>query len=67
MATCVFCPEPLDLDDESNYREVKSWVTGPKLDGPVLREQTGYVAHKKCIEALMHGQAPDQPVLFEEE
>lgn len=67
MASCAFCPEPLDADDVTVYHEVKSWVTGPKLDGPVLREQTGVLAHKSCIENLMHGQAPDQPVLFDEE
>lgn len=50
-----------ELDDpDLTYREVTSWVTGPKLQHPVLREQTGRRAHKKCIEKLINGQAPDQ-------
>lgn len=64
---CVFCHQPVDLDDSENYREVLSWVNGPKLDGPVLREQTGRVAHKKCVDNMVHGQAADQPELFSEE
>jgi len=67
MASCALCSESLDADDTTIYHEVKSWVTGPKLDGPVLRERTGSLAHKSCIANLMHGQAPDQPVLFEDE
>jgi len=66
MSRCAFCPEPLDADDTTIYHEVKSWVTGPKLDGPVLREQTGQLAHKSCIQALIAGQAPDQPLLFDD-
>lgn len=62
---CAFCEKQVDLDNTDNYREVTSWVTGPKLDGPVLREQTGRVAHQKCVDNLVHGQAPDQPELFD--
>jgi len=57
---CVFCNHPVDPDDPENYHEAKSWVTGPKLDHPVLRERTGRVAHKTCVEKLVDGQAPDQ-------
>lgn len=64
---CFFCKKDVDLDDEETFREVKSWVNGPKLDGPVLREQTGAVAHPNCIELILHGQSPDQPFLFDEE
>lgn len=50
-----------DLDDpDAIYREVRSWVTGPKLQGPVLREQTGRIAHASCIRKLIDGEAPDQ-------
>lgn len=66
MNTCAFCPEPVSDDDQDAYREVVSWVHGPKLDGPKLREQTGRVAHKHCIDNLVAGQAPDQPELFED-
>lgn len=61
---CAFCPDTLDLDDPDIYREVRSWVHGPKLDGPKLREQTGRVAHKKCINKIVAGQSPDQEPLI---
>lgn len=61
---CSFCEEAVDRNDPDTYHEVKSWVNGPKLDGPKLREQTGRVAHKRCIELQVAGQAPDQPELF---
>lgn len=67
MATCTFCEQPVDENDKDTYREVSSWVSGPKLDGPKLREQTGRVAHKHCVENLAHGQAPDQPLLITDE
>jgi hypothetical protein len=67
MMQCAFCPEQVDETNPENYHEVTSWVSGPKLDGPKLREQSGRVAHKKCIDNLVHGQAADQPELFEEE
>lgn len=57
---CTFCPDPVDETGEDVYREARSWVTGPKLDHPVLREQTGRVAHGDCIRKLIQGQAPDQ-------
>lgn len=61
---CFFCEIHVDLDNDENYREVMSWVNGPKLDGPVLRQQSGRVAHKKCIDNIVAGQAADQPELF---
>jgi hypothetical protein len=67
MRQCAFdCGQPVDTDDEDNYVEVTSWVNGPKLDGPKLRQQTGRVAHKTCVDKVVHGQAPDQPDLFDE-
>ncbi len=58
------CGNPItakQLDDpDALYREVTSWVHGPKLQGPVLREQTGRLAHKDCIEKLINGESPDQ-------
>jgi hypothetical protein len=67
MALCHFCKKDVDLDDEELFRQVTSWVNGPKLDGPVLREQTGAFAHHYCIEMLIHGQAPDQEGLFSDD
>lgn len=67
MKRCWFCLEMVTLDDPDTYRQVTSWVNGPKLDGPVMREQSGLVAHKKCVDNLVNGQAPDQPGLFDEE
>lgn len=61
---CAFCPREIDPDGEDIYREVQSWVHGPKLDGPVLREQTGRIAHGDCIRKLIEGQAPDQEMLI---
>ena len=63
MANCAFCNQAVNLDDPETYHQVVSWVHGPKLDGPVLREQTGLLAHKDCIQNQIAGQAPDQPEL----
>lgn len=66
-SVCPFCEQginPTELDDpEVVYREVTSWVHGPKLQGPVLRTQTGRLAHEKCIKKLIEGQSPDQESL----
>jgi hypothetical protein len=66
VKSCAFCFQPVDQDDTDNYHEVASWVNGPKLDGPKLRQQTGAVAHKSCVDKLVQGQAPDQEGLFDE-
>lgn len=67
MQSCSLCEEdltPAELDNpEAVYRQVTSWVHGPKLQGPVLREQTGLLAHKACIQKLIDGQAVDQDKL----
>jgi hypothetical protein len=67
MRPCDFCDQPVDTDDTDNYVQVTSWVSGPKLDGPKLRLQTGRVAHKDCVDRVVAGQAPgdEQPDLFE--
>lgn len=61
---CTLCFQeltPEELDDPTLvYRQVMSWVTGPKQDSPVLREKTGNIAHKTCIHKLVNGQSPDQ-------
>jgi len=61
---CAFCHGDITADELDNpdliYREVASWVTGPKLQSPVLREQTGRVAHVKCVHKVLEGVAPDQ-------
>lgn len=67
MGKCEFCPESVDADDAETYHQVVSWVNGPKLDGPKLREQSGLLAHRKCIDHLVAGQAADQPELFPDE
>lgn len=61
---CSFCFDPVDPDNPDTYREVVSWVHGPKLDGPVLRGQTGNMAHKECIDKIKAGQTPDQEPLL---
>lgn len=63
---CEFCKKPVDENAPYTYREVKSWVTGPKLDGPVLRRQTGKLAHGECIKKQILGQAPDQEPIVPE-
>lgn len=64
---CPMCWKEFDLNELDNpeliYREVVSWVTGPKLQSPVLRGQTGRIAHKTCIDKLLEGQSPDQEAL----
>ena len=64
---CAFCTRAItaaELDDpDATYREVRSWVTGPKSQSPVLREQTGYIAHVSCVMNQVAGQAADQETL----
>jgi hypothetical protein len=64
---CTFCHElftPEELDDpDATYIEVSSWVTGPKLQSPVLRSHTGKRAHKDCVLKQIDGEAPDQEPL----
>ena len=61
---CPMCGEALTAeqkdDPEAIYREVVSWVTGPKLQSPVLRGQTGRIAHAACVRKCVEGQAADQ-------
>jgi hypothetical protein len=64
---CPMCwkdltPEIKD-DPDAIYHEVVSWVTGPKLQSPVLRGQTGRIAHKTCIDKVLNGQSPDQEAI----
>lgn len=60
-ALCFQAITPAQYDDpDAIYREVSSWVTGPKLQSPVLRAPTGKIAHKKCIKKILDGEAPDQ-------
>lgn len=61
---CAFCGDAINKDDPDTYREVASWVHGPKLDSPVLRRQTGWFAHKDCVKKVLDGQAPDQEPIF---
>lgn len=60
-ALCLkeFMPEELD-DPNAIHVHVESWVSGPKLQSPVLRRQTGKRAHTTCIHKIMDGEAPDQ-------
>ena len=64
---CHFCKERIsgqDLDDpDAIYKEVTSWVTGPKLQSPTLREHTGRIAHATCVKKMLDGEAPDQVAL----
>lgn len=64
---CVFCGGPVDQDGDDTYHEVTSWVSGPKLQSPKLRTQTGRLAHGECVQKLIAGQAPDQESLGLEE
>jgi hypothetical protein len=62
---CEFCGDPVDMDDPDVQRQVTSWVHGPKLDSPVLREQTGKVAHNECVQMVVNGVAPGTEPLFD--
>jgi hypothetical protein len=61
---CALCTGELSETERDNpdltYTHVESWVTGPKLQGPVLRRQTGKKAHACCIRKVIDGEAPDQ-------
>jgi hypothetical protein len=64
---CAFCNEVFtseELNDpDATYIEVSSWVTGPKLQSPVLRAHTGKRAHTLCVQKQIDGEAPDQEAL----
>lgn len=64
---CYFCGDECSREDETTYFQVTSWVHGKKLDSPTMREQTGNIAHRKCILKVEAGQAPDQPELLNED
>ena len=64
---CAFCGGPCNPYDESTYKEVAGWVHGKKSDSMTLRDDTGRVAHEKCVLKAKQGQAPDQPDLFGED
>lgn len=61
---CPMCFEDITSaqkdDPDAIYHEVVSWVTGPKLQSPVLRGHTGRLAHTSCIKKTLDGQSPDQ-------
>lgn len=61
---CHFCKEYVDPEDDETYREVTSWVHGPKRDGGILREQTGRMAHAECVHKIRVGVAPETEPLF---
>jgi hypothetical protein len=63
--TCPFCGNPVQPDDLDTWKEVSSWVGGPKKDSSTLRKDTGRYAHGACIHKLKLGQAPDQEDIFE--
>ena len=62
-SSCSFCGRTVEAGDVDTFREVISWVHGPKLDSPVLRTQTGQLACRTCIDRLKEGQAPDQETI----
>lgn len=61
---CAFCDGPVNPHDVGVFHEIRAWVSGPKSDGAVLRENTGRHAHYACVEKAKKGVAPDQPELF---
>jgi hypothetical protein len=54
-----------DEQFDEAYREMTSWVHGPKRDGSTFRNYTGRMAHKECVERAAAGIAPDQKSLFD--
>lgn len=64
MEDCMFCHEPANPDNPDTYHEVTEFVHGEKKHGAVLRDYTGRIAHKDCVDKLKQGQAVDQPPLF---
>lgn len=67
VKACAFCGKSVNLDDPKIYNEITAWVHGEKSDGATLREKTGRFAHDECVQLVKAGQAPDQPMLFEDE
>jgi hypothetical protein len=62
-STCTYCGRGVNPDDESTFKEIRSWVYGVKKDSAVLRTYTGRQACSDCISNLRSGIAPDQPNL----
>jgi hypothetical protein len=62
-STCTHCGRGINPDDESTFKEIRSWVYGAKKDSAVLRTYTGRQACSDCISNLRSGIAPDQPNL----
>lgn len=60
---CSFCGASVE-EDVANL-EYTVWVSGPKKDGGKLREPTGKCACPTCMTALIAGQPPGQPSLFD--
>lgn len=61
--TCPFCSTAISRDG-TEFKEIRVWVSGPKSDGAVLREETGRYAHKECVDKVRQGQSPNQPTFF---
>jgi len=64
VTTCPMCLKGFSgeelKDPDRTYFEVTSWVTGPKKQSPVMRQASGRVAHRSCIEKILDNVAPDQ-------
>lgn len=60
---CALCDRDIDLNDHTNWKEVRGFVGGPKKDSMALREDTGNVAHDNCVKAAKAGQLPAQATL----
>jgi hypothetical protein len=64
IVQCAECYLPISAseleDPDAIYIETAAWVTGPKLQSPVLRVHTGRKAHRTCILKRIDGEAPDQ-------
>jgi hypothetical protein len=65
-APCFFCGNPVNPFDLGTWKQISSWVKGPKANGACLSENTDLYAHDPCVRKAKSGQPPEQGTLFEE-
>ena len=66
MKRCPLCKRAVDPHDPDTWKEITSWVGGPKKDSPKLRKDTGRYAHSHCVIGVQEGHAPEQAGLFDD-
>lgn len=64
---CEFCDEPVLNGGVGTYYEITGWEQVREHGGAnkiALRQRTGKVAHKFCMDERLAGRSPDQGKMF---